>query len=377
VRTILLAPNVPDRRRRSITSNGIGGTAQVGSTFGGRNRGTIQVGVDLARDRLTTAYRPVTETGQFGSNGPEVDGHRVRAGAFAASSWDALSRLRVTGAVRWDHVGDSGFAVPAMAAIDRQAWSPRIGATLHAADAGKLAVFFQAAKAFKVPTIDQLFDPRPFPDFRGGTFTISNTTLRPQRATNVEAGVSGTSGFSWSALAYRMDVKDEIDFDIRTFSYGNIGRSRHTGAELEGNGRFRTWLQPSVTYAWTRVEDADSGNQLKNVPRQTFVLAATVALPWNLGAYARFRRASGAYFDDANSLPVRGPATLDVRIRRMFGRQTLFADAVNLAKNRYEEYGFTLSDFVGRVVPYAYPGAPRAFRIGMSIALGRPPIGSP
>jgi len=319
VRTILLAPNVPDRRRRSITSNGIGGTAQVGSTFGGRNRGTIQVGVDLARDRLTTAYRPVTETGQFGSNGPEVDGHRVRAGAFAASSWDALSRLRVTGAVRWDHVGDSGFAVPAMAAIDRQAWSPRIGATLHAADAGKLAVFFQAAKAFKVPTIDQLFDPRPFPDFRGGTFTISNTTLRPQRATNVEAGVSGTSGFSWSALAYRMDVKDEIDFDIRTFSYGNIGRSRHTGAELEGNGRFRTWLQPSVTYAWTRVEDADSGNQLKNVPRQTFVLAATVALPWNLGAYARFRRASGAYFDDANSLPVRGPATLDVRIRRMFG----------------------------------------------------------
>src|SRR6185503_5344157 len=114
----------------------------------------------------------------------------------------------------------------------------------------------------------------------------------------------------------------------------------------------------------------------KNVPRQTFVLAATVALPWNLGAYARFRRASGAYFDDANSLPVRGPATLDVRIRRMFGRQTLFADAVNLAKNRYEEYGFTLSDFVGRVVPYAYPGAPRAFRIGMSIALGRPPIGS-
>ena len=377
IRTILLAPSVPDRRRRSITSNGIGGTAQAGSTFGGRNRGTVQVGVDLARDRLTTAYRPVTETGQFGSDGPEVDGHRVRAGAFASSSWDALSRLRVTGAVRWDHVGDSGFAVSATSAGDHQAWSPKVGVTLHAADAGKLAVFFQAAKAFKVPTIDQLFDPRPFPDFRGGTFTISNTTLRPQRATNVEAGVSGTSGFSWSALAYRMDVKDEIDFDIRTFSYGNIGRSRHTGAELEGNGRFRTWLQPSVTYAWTRVEDADSGNQLKNVPRQTFVLAATVALPWNLGAYARFRRASGAYFDDANSLPVRGPATLDVRIRRMFGRQTLFADAVNLANKRYEEYGFTLSDFVGRVVPYAYPGAPRALRVGMSIVFGGPPVVSP
>ena len=285
VRTILLAPSVPDRRRRSITSNGIGGTAQVGSTFGARDRATVQFGVDLARDRLTTAYRPVTDTGQFGSDGPEVDGHRVRAGAFASSSWDALSRLRVTGAVRWDHVGDRGFGVPATSAGDHQAWSPRIGATLHAADAGKLAVFIQAARAFKVPTIDQLFDPRPFPDFRGGTFTISNAALRPQRATNVEAGVSGTSRFNWSALAYRMDVKDEIDFDIRTFWYGNVGRSRHTGAELEGNGRVGTWLQPSVTYAWTRVEDAASGNQLKNVPRQTFVLAATVTLPWHLGAY--------------------------------------------------------------------------------------------
>jgi outer membrane receptor protein involved in Fe transport len=166
-----------------------------------------------------------------------VDGHRVRAGAFAASSWDALSRLRVTGAVRWDHVGDSGFAVPAMAAIDRQAWSPRIGATLHAADAGKLAVFFQAAKAFKVPTIDQLFDPRPFPDFRGGTF--HDLEHDPASATSDECRGRSVRDvrFSWSALAYRMDVKDEIDFDIRTFSYGNIGRSRHTGAELEGNGR--------------------------------------------------------------------------------------------------------------------------------------------
>jgi len=378
VRTILLAPSVPDRRRRSITSNGIGGTAQVGSTIGAADGGTVQFGVDLARDRLTTAYRPVSDTGQFGSDGPEVDGHRVRAGAFLSSSWDALSRLRVTGAVRWDHVGDHGFAVPATSVGDHHAWSPRIGATLHATDAGKLAVFIQAAKAFKVPTLDQLFDPRPFPDFRGGTFTISNTALRPQRATNVEAGMSGSaSGFNWSALAYRMDVKDEIDFDIRTFSYGNVGRSRHTGAELEARKRVGPWLQPSASYAWTRVEDRESGNQLKNVPRQTFVLGATLTLPWNLGGYARFRRASGAYFDDANLVPIRGPATLDVRIRRTFGRQMLFVDAVNLGDNRYEEYGFTLTDFVGRVVPYGYPGAPRALRVGISIALGGPPAANP
>ena len=166
-------------------------------------------------------------------------------------------------------------------------------------------------------------------------------------------------------------------FDIRTFSYGNVGRSRHTGAELEASKRVGTWLQPSANYAWTRVEDRESGNQLKNVPRQTLVLAATVTLPWNLGGYARFRRASGAYFDDDNRVPIQGPATLDVRIRRTFGRQMLFVDAVNLGDNHYEEYGFTLTDFVGRVVPYAYPGAPRALRVGISIALGGPAAPTP
>src|SRR5262245_47986148 len=43
VRTILLAPGLPDRRQRAITSNGIGGTAQGGSTFG--TRATLQVGL--------------------------------------------------------------------------------------------------------------------------------------------------------------------------------------------------------------------------------------------------------------------------------------------------------------------------------------------
>jgi outer membrane receptor protein involved in Fe transport len=287
-----------------------------------------------------------------------------------SSAWDAFSRLRVTGALRWDRVADHGFEMPAASSTDHEAWSPRIGVTLHATDSGQLAVFAQAAKAFKTPTLDQLFDPRPFPDFRGGTFTISNAALVPQRATNVEAGISGTSHFNWNVLAYRMNVDDEIDFDVRTFSYGNIGRSRHTGVELEGNRRIGARLQPSITYAWTRVEDRESGYQLKNVPRHTLALAAALSLPWELGVYARYRRAAGGFFDDANRVPIHGPATLDVRVRRMVGRQMVFVDAVNLANHRYEEYGFTLTDFLGRVVPYAYPGAPRALRIGMSIALG-------
>jgi len=374
IRTILLAPGLPDRRQRGITTLVVGATAQGGATIGARGRVRTQFGVDLTRDRLTTSYQPVTNLGQVGSGGPEVQGRRLRAGAFASSSWDASTRLRLTGALRWDGVGDDGFTA---SSPDHAAWSPRIGVTVQASDTGNIAAFAQASKAFKVPTLDQLFDPRPFPDFRGGTFTISNAALRPQRATNIEAGISGTSHINWNVLAYRTNVEDEIDFDIRTFSYGNIGRSRHTGVELEGNRRIGARLQPSMTYAWTRVEDRESGYQLKNVPRHTLALATTVRLPWELGVYARYRRAAGGFFDDANTVPIHGPATLDVRVRRTVGRQMVFVDAVNLANHRYEEYGFTLTDFVGHVVPYAYPGAPRAVRIGMSIAVGGMPRANP
>jgi outer membrane receptor protein involved in Fe transport len=112
---------------------------------------------------------------------------------------------------------------------------------------------------------------------------------------------------------------------------------------------------------------------LKNVPRHNLVLAAVVDLPWSVGAYARYHRAVGAFLDDENTLPIRGPSTFDVRVRRTFHQQTVFVDAVNLANHHYEEYGFTLTDFRGRVVPYAYPGAPRAVRVGMSFTIGAKP----
>jgi outer membrane cobalamin receptor len=213
-----------------------------------------------------------------------------------------------------------------------------------------------------------LFDPRPFPDFRGGTFTISNRALVPQRATNLEAGVSGGTRVRWSALAYRMNVEDEIDFDARTFSYANIGRSTHTGFEIEMNGRWTERVRPSASYALTRVVDTDTGLQLKNVPRHAVTLAVDVGLPWAVHAYGRYYHSWGAFLDDEHAFGIDGPATLDLRVRRPFGRHAIFVDALNVTGDEYEEFGFTLADFAGRTVPHVYSGAPRALRAGVSVA---------
>jgi outer membrane cobalamin receptor len=172
----------------------------------------------------------------------------------------------------------------------------------------------------------------------------------------------------WSVLAYRMTVDNEIDFDVQTFSYANIGQSRHVGAELEAEGQWWKRVRPSLSYALARVTDLSSDLQLKNVPRHLFTLGASVDLPWAISASARYNRAWGAFLDDANAFPIDGPSALDVRVRRGWGRRTAFVDILNATNTVYEEYGYTLTDFRGRVVPYAYPGAPRAVRAGITVS---------
>ena len=369
IRSILLAPpDLGDRRARSLSSAAIGGSAEGEHAFAAARPVVLRFGVDLARQHLDTTYRSVSPTGVVGEFNSEASGYRVRAGAFASTTWDLLPRLRLSGTIRWDDVNDNEFGAPSSTGTSQQrAWSPRIGAVARLTDTGSVTLFAQLSRAFKVPTLDQLYDPRPYPDFSGGTFSISNPGLVPQRATNAEVGISGGDQVRWSALAYRMNVDDEIDFDVNTFSYANIGRSRHVGFELEGESRRWKRVRPSLSYALSHVVELPGDLQLKNVPRHLLTAATDIGLPWAIGVFARYHYTWGAFLDDANVYPIDGPSTLDLRVRRPIGRHTVFVDALNVTGNTYEEYGFTLADFTGRSTPYAYPGAPRALRAGLTI----------
>ncbi len=365
VRTILLAPGLGDRRARALSTAAVGGTLESERLLGDRAHGAnVRFGLDLTREHLDTEYRAVSNTGVIGAPVGEAEGRRLRAGAYVASGWEPTPRLRLSAGLRWDSIGDD-FGAQSAGSQNNQAWSPRVGATVLLNEDHSASLYAQVSKAFKVPTLDQLFDPRPFPDFMGGTFTISNAGLQPQRATNIEAGVSGGSRFKWNALAYRMDVEDEIDFDINTFSYANIGRSLHTGLEVEAATTLWKGVQPSATYALVRVTDPDGDKQLKNVPRHIVTASVRFDLPMRLATYVRYRYTSGAFLDDENAYPIQGPSTLDLRVKRGLGRHSIFLDVLNLTDERYQEYGFTLTDFAGRTVPYSYPGAPRAFRAGV------------
>jgi outer membrane cobalamin receptor len=196
---------------------------------------------------------------------------------------------------------------------------------------------------------------------------VSNAALAPQRAGNVEGGVRGSaSRFDWSALGYWMTVEDEIDFDLRMFRYANIGRSRHTGAELEVRARSMR-VQPFATYALTRVGAPDSPLQLKNVPRHAATVGASVTLGAGISGYVRYRVTAGHFADDGNTVRFDTPRVLDLRVRRAFGGHAVYVDATNVTNQVFQEYGFTLADFRGGSVAYGWPGAPRAVRVGAQL----------
>jgi outer membrane cobalamin receptor len=365
VRTIPLAPGVGDRQARALGSTSFGGSLETETTHGAARPFTIRMGLDVVREALNTSYRPVGASGTEGAVVGEADGHRLRTGLFASSVWDVARRARLSGTIRWDGVNDDEFGATPGDSTAQRAWTARAGLAVSLGDDGRTSVFSQVSRAFKAPTLEQLFDPRPYPDFMGGTFTISNRRLTPQRATNVEIGLSSGDRLRWSALAYHMDVDDEIDFDLRTFSYANIGRSRHRGLELEAGIRTRR-VEPSASYTLTHVT-ADTTAQLKNVPRHVLALSARIDLGRAGGAFLRYRHSRGAFLDDDNGYPIDGPSSIDMRLRRDVGRHAVFLDVLNLTGNRYEEYGFTLPDFGGQPVPFVYAGAPRALRAGLTI----------
>jgi outer membrane cobalamin receptor len=367
IRTILLAPGLGDTRSRSLSTTAVGVSAEGEQVVAATRPLRVRFGVDLSRERLDTDYRSLPALGAPGTIDSAASGHRVRAGLFTSAAWDPHARLRLTGAVRWDDVDDGAFGQGAAASRQR-AWSPRAGVVVQLDETHGIVAFSQVSRAFKAPTVDQRFDPRPYPDFRGGTFTISNAALVPQRAVNVEAGVSGAGRIRWSAVAYRMSLEDEIDFDLRTFRYANIGQSRHVGVELEAEGRWSARVRPSVSYVLSRVGDTVSDLQLKNIPQHRVSVGVGADLPGAVGLLARYSRSSGGYLDDENAYELDGPSTIDLRVRRAIGRHLLFVDVLNLGDDVFEEQGFTLTDFVGRAVPYVFPGAPRAVRVGFTAA---------
>lgn len=356
-RTLLLFPGFGDTATRVLDTRALGASAT--RTFTLRN-GRLLAGVDGTYASLHSRYSA------------DIDGRgsRRQGAAFLSGEWNLTPRARLAAGARYDAIGDRFEGAEA----SDGAFSPRLALSL---DLGRVTPYLQLSRAFKAPTLDQRFDQRPLPDFQGGTITVSNPTLVPQHATSAELGLRGRAGtFEWEAIAYHTAVDDEIDFDVRTLRYANIGRSLHRGLEtslatpLAGNAAAR------VSYTWTRVEQREGPNrgvQLKNIAEH--VLRGGFDLRALVDVHVEVEHSAGRFLDDAHRFPLDDATLVDLRLARTFGAFTVALEGTNVLGTQYAPLGLTLTGFSGEDVPYVFPAAGRS--IAATLRWNLPEGGNP
>ncbi|HXO19620.1 MAG TPA: TonB-dependent receptor, partial [Thermoanaerobaculia bacterium] len=302
-------------------------------------------------------------------------------GAFASAEVDLARGLALAAGVRWDGIrgglsSEAGM-VPS-GRSDLSAASPSLTLNRRLGRSGN--AFLSVSRSFKAPTLEQLFDRRPF--FLAPYLPplyLSNDALLPQRAWNVELGLRTRLGNrAWTDLAlYSLKVRDEIGFDLAHLRYDNIDRSVHQGVEWNLTAYPTDHLRPRLAYVLSRATfdgGANRGNQINGVPRHQ----ATAALAWleengaaggpgaGLWAEVSLHHVRGQFIDEANRLPLAPYTILDAaagyRFRRFppIGSLGIELTARNLTDERFTPEGFVSLDQRGQPLPLYYPGSRRS-----------------
>ena len=231
--------------------------------------------------------------------------------------------------------------------------SRRVGINYAYREGGDAAgnLYLVGSTSFKTPTLDQLYDSRRTPVGDDVFITISNPALQPQRAREIEAGIfqrlpMGRSSLELSLSAYLRDLEDEIDFDLATFRYGNIKRSRHEALELQTLGHL--WrdveLRNALTFGRALFRAGPyQGNQLKNLPQFSTQTALSVPLPSELILTFAHSATSRSWLDDENTAQVLGVHLFNAGLRRVSGPIEISFRVENLADKRGAGFGFSCS----------------------------------
>lgn len=394
VRTLPLAPDFADTKERDLGTDRFGAGMQLAwDDLGLPWPSRLVAGIDASWGLIDSEYFSVatgappayaSTSGERGAIDASGEGRRSSFAPYTQLEVAPGSAVRLTLGVRYDRLSDRYEprppSTPETLDATHTAVSPKVGVSVRWLDKPTSVgrIYISAGRSFKAATPDQLFDqrsiPLPFPPFSA---TTSNPTLVPQRGVNLEAGayhsfaspenrVKGAA----SLAVYQLDMKDELDFDLATLRYVNIGESRHRGVEAgltvvrSGGGAAHASyaLQSATSRAGTY-----AGRQLKAIPRHTWSVGVSLPLTSRLGAGFDLTRQGEAWLDDQNEVALRPFTRANLRFTLDLPVGTGFIEARNLFDARYNTTGFLDPSGTGTV--YYYPAAGRT--LGVGIALDR------
>jgi iron complex outermembrane receptor protein len=385
VRTNLLAPDFADSQSRTVDALRLLGSAQVEVPGFLTPRGRLLAGTDFSAGSVRSAYRPLVAgdtsaflgaSGELGEVTARGRGTRDAAAAFVQYELAPTDAVRLSFGGRMDWLRDSfDPSLPDTAATetDHTAFSPRAGINVRLIGTARQEghAYLAIGRSFKAATPDQLYDQRaipvPFPPYG---ITISNPLLRPQRGTSVEGGFYhraslGGVATDLSLAGYRMEMRDELDFDIESFRYVNLGRSRHQGVEASARvtGGVASVYTAYTLQDVTSRQGENAGNALKAIPRHFLAAGADAGRRDGPAAALSVSRAWGIWLDDANTLRLPGFTRVDGRLSYPVGRVRVTLDAFNLLDREYSTTGYM--DPSGSGAAFYFPAAGRTLQLGL------------
>ncbi|MBA2670532.1 MAG: TonB-dependent receptor [Gemmatimonadetes bacterium] len=374
IRTLPLSLDAGDTQFQDARSWDLWARLQYSGAVG---RSTIVAGVEAERGTYDSRYTdPLDRTAQWSQG----EGWRNKFGSYAELQRPIGRSLRAVAGIRFDHVTLDGAGSGTTAARFNQ-WSPRVGLNFaYAADATQAGnVYVAWTRSFKAPTAYQLYDVRLIPTGEPGmVLNLSNPNLRPQHSSGLELGVYhtqalwGRHAFAELTLsAYRLEVGDEIDFDLRTFKYGNILESRHDGLE----GSLITHLSPSLSLrqaitlmSVTFRSGSAFGNRLRNIPGTVLTNAAHASFGRGVEGTVTHRHFGGFFLDDENRVSLPGSHRIDATVSWSVGAVRLHLTGLNLGDSHASSSGFLVFDPTWEVtVPLLYPDGGRFVRAGLTV----------
>jgi outer membrane cobalamin receptor len=340
---------------------------------------TLRVGSEVEVASFDSRYRSPSD----GTLLSEGQANQTKLALHAGLHRPLGDRIALHGGLRYDMVLPREESSQKPESTFRQ-WSPRLALNVayrtRASSEGNL--FVSWTRAFKAPSLDQLFDVREIPTGEPGqTLNISNPTLKPQRSSAVEVGayqrfpLGDPYRFAEVSVSlYRQELEDEIDFDVRTYRYGNILRSRHTGVEasvrLALTPRARVNHSATLSRAAFRSSE-NEGNQLKNIPESAFVTSVSLDLVESVGLTLTHRHTGGVWLDDENTEKLDGSSLFDASLRWAVGRAEVSVSGRNLLDTENDSFGFLLFDpFQGANRRMVHPGSGRSLDIRLKVAGG-------
>lgn len=224
--------------------------------------------------------------------------------------------------------------------------------------------YVRIAKSFRSPLLDEMWN------YNTGTLSL----IKPQTGRHFEIGsrMRYANGLRTSISLFRMQLEDEIAYDLAGFANVNLEKTRHDGLDWQMRLPVGKQFSLQAAYAWRHATYRDGPNDGKAVPlvpRSRFTLGQQYAFSADSHLGVDVIYTGSRYFgnDDANAGKKMAPYTrVDLNYRHDFGRWYARLLVHNLTDVKTADSGFYRSYQPNPYYDYPLPERALYLQLGAS-----------